>query len=132
MGHDEVANCWWHPVGEELRREWKGEQQMLPIAVLLQDPFPMLAGRQVPCSFRMFLCNCWRDKSITCCRWQCCCRTLSHGLPAGESPASKGLLCRSASSCLDYLWRPGIEVRRCKLVHQSWTKGGRVCAALQV
>ena len=67
VGHDEVANCWWHPVSEALPWEWKGEQQMLPIAVLLQDPFPRLAGRQVPCSFRMSLCKCWRDESSTCC-----------------------------------------------------------------
>jgi hypothetical protein len=75
-------------VAKELQWEWKGEQQMLPIAVLLQDPFPRLAGRQGPCSFRMFFCMCWRElKEAFVAGTRPAAGHLSQGLPAGKSLA---------------------------------------------
>ena len=43
--HDNVANCWWHPVSDGVLGEWQENQQMVPIAVLLEAPFPEVAQR---------------------------------------------------------------------------------------
>ena len=43
--HDDIGNCWWHPVSEAVKVTWAGDEQMIPIAVLLEAPFPDIASR---------------------------------------------------------------------------------------
>lgn len=87
MEHDGVANCWWHPVSDELCRTWAGDEQMLPVAMLLEEPFPSIAGRSV---------------SSSVCTVAPACKHLSSVYhPPGQAMSCKQIVCNAAKRVQD-------------------------------
>ena len=70
-----MANCWWHPVSDKVLGEWQEDQQMVPIAVLLEEPFPEIAKRSVSSSPHLSCALSW--VYLWCCAWDFSCHSLA-------------------------------------------------------